>query len=195
MSYEKDLRVLKTRRLIRDALVTLIEKKGFKNITVNDIAEQAMINRSTFYHHYTDKYELLDQMVNELIAELMTLVAPEAHVKGGKLEYSSFVDTIQTILSVVAKDAQLVKVVMSDNEMIRIRRRMENTLKEKLDKSFQEQILISKDLFLELITSLYMAAIEWWVNNDMKYSAGYMAEQLVRMLAAGPVKTAGLGSM
>lgn len=154
-----------------------------------------MINRSTFYHHYTDKYELLDQMVNELIAELMTLVAPEAHVKGGKLEYSSFVDTIQTILSVVAKDAQLVKVVMSDNEMIRIRRRMENTLKEKLDKSFQEQILISKDLFLELITSLYMAAIEWWVNNDMKYSAGYMAEQLVRMLAAGPVKTAGLGSM
>lgn len=115
--------------------------------------------------------------------------------KGGKLEYSSFVDTIQTILSVVAKDAQLVKVVMSDNEMIRIRRRMENTLKEKLDKSFQEQILISKDLFLELITSLYMAAIEWWVNNDMKYSAGYMAEQLVRMLAAGPVKTAGLGSM
>lgn len=49
MSSDHDLRVIKTRRLIKDAFVKLSGEKGFKNITVNDISDKAMINRSTFY--------------------------------------------------------------------------------------------------------------------------------------------------
>jgi AcrR family transcriptional regulator len=60
-----DPRVTRTRKLIRDALTTLIAEKSFEAITVQDIAERATINRATFYAHYTDKFALLDSLVRE----------------------------------------------------------------------------------------------------------------------------------
>jgi len=73
-----------------------------------------------------------------------------------------------------------------------ISKKFENALIEKLDICFPDNILISRDLFLELITSLYMSAIRWWLNNDMKYSSNFIAEQLVKLLVAGPCKTVGI---
>jgi AcrR family transcriptional regulator len=55
-----DPRIRRTRLLLMDALVELLKKKGFDQISVQDIAEEATINRATFYAHYPDKYALLE---------------------------------------------------------------------------------------------------------------------------------------
>jgi len=55
-----DPRIRRTRLLLRDALARLLTKKGFDEISVQDIAEEATINRATFYAHYPDKYALLE---------------------------------------------------------------------------------------------------------------------------------------
>lgn len=192
MSNENDLRIIKTRRLIRDSFVELLNIKGFSGITINNIADVAMINRSTFYLHYTDKYDLLQQIMEEAIQNILQLVAPEAHIIDGKLEYDSFVQNISSILKTVESDAMLYKIILNDKEMSGISKKFENALIEKLDICFPEYILISRDLFLEMITSLYMSAIKWWLNNDMKYSPNFMAEQLVKLLVAGPIKSIGI---
>ncbi len=62
----EDLRVRRTRKLLQKALIELTIEKGFSGVTVRDIAERAMVNRSTFYRHYLDKYELLSQYLEEL---------------------------------------------------------------------------------------------------------------------------------
>lgn len=62
----EDLRVRRTRKLLQTALMELTIQKGFDSVTVTDICEQAMVNRATFYRHYADKYDLLDQYMNEL---------------------------------------------------------------------------------------------------------------------------------
>jgi AcrR family transcriptional regulator len=191
MSNENDLRIIKTRRLIRDAFIELLDKKGFGAITINNIADEAMINRSTFYLHYTDKYDLLHQTMEEAIQNILQLVAPEAHITDGKLEYDSFVQNISSILKTVESDATLYKIILNDKEMSGISKKFENALIEKLDIYFPDHILISRDLFLDMITSLYMSAIKWWLNNDMKYSPNFMAEQLVMLLVAGPTKSIG----
>ncbi|HTV73220.1 MAG TPA: helix-turn-helix domain-containing protein [Candidatus Acidoferrales bacterium] len=64
-----DPRVTRTRRLIRDALVSLLAEKSFESITVQDIAERATVNRATFYAHFTDKFALLEAIVREDVAE------------------------------------------------------------------------------------------------------------------------------
>lgn len=56
-----DLRVIKTKKAIHDAFLELIQTKGYDKITVQDIAEKAMINRNTFYLHYTDKFDLMEK--------------------------------------------------------------------------------------------------------------------------------------
>ncbi|WP_054708065.1 TetR/AcrR family transcriptional regulator [Secundilactobacillus paracollinoides] len=55
-----DLRTKRTRAMILNGFNALMQQKQFTKITVNDIAAAAFINRSTFYVHFTDKYELLE---------------------------------------------------------------------------------------------------------------------------------------
>jgi len=61
----EDLRVRRTRKLLQQAFIELTVEKGFAALTVRDIAERAMVNRSTFYRYYLDKYDLLEQYMNE----------------------------------------------------------------------------------------------------------------------------------
>lgn len=61
-----DLRVRRTRKLLQQALIEGAIEKGFAALTVRDITERAMVNRSTFYRHYLDKYDLLEQHLNEI---------------------------------------------------------------------------------------------------------------------------------
>lgn len=61
-----DPRVKRTRTLIVDAFSTVLHEKGFQAISVQDITERAGINRTTFYLHFTDKYDLLDYNIAQL---------------------------------------------------------------------------------------------------------------------------------
>ena len=51
----------RTDRDITNALLLLLEKNRFEKITVAQIIEEAGINRSTFYQHFSDKYEIVER--------------------------------------------------------------------------------------------------------------------------------------
>jgi AcrR family transcriptional regulator len=55
-----DPRVKRTRQLLHQAVLDLLNEKPFRNITVQDIADRATVNRATFYAHYEDKYALME---------------------------------------------------------------------------------------------------------------------------------------
>lgn len=61
-----DPRVKRTRALISNAFSEVLHEKGFQNISVQDIAERAGVNRTTFYLHFTDKFDLLDYNIAQL---------------------------------------------------------------------------------------------------------------------------------
>lgn len=69
---EADPRVKRTRKLMVDAFFTLMAEKGFHAISVQDIAEQATVNRATFYTHFEDKFALLDWVVRDTFREALT---------------------------------------------------------------------------------------------------------------------------
>jgi AcrR family transcriptional regulator len=68
-----DPRIRRTRQLLEQALEKLLETKEFEKISVQDIADQATVNRATFYDHYNDKSALLVSMIgcrfHQLLAE------------------------------------------------------------------------------------------------------------------------------
>ena len=66
-----DPRIRRTRQLMQQALAKLLEKKEFDEISVQDIADVATINRATFYDHYTDKFSLLECMVGSRFHDLL----------------------------------------------------------------------------------------------------------------------------
>lgn len=73
---ELDPRVKRTRLLITEAFTELIDEKGFQSITVADITERATINRSTFYAHFEDKFDLFDFVVLSSFLETLHTKLP-----------------------------------------------------------------------------------------------------------------------
>ncbi len=67
MEHKLDLRVIKTRNNIKNTFIQLLNEKDFDQITVQNILEKALINRSTFYKHYTDKFNLAKSITEEVL--------------------------------------------------------------------------------------------------------------------------------
>lgn len=78
----EDLRIIKNKRNMEAALIGLMKEKPFSKITIQDICKSALVSRSTFYAHYLDKYDLLENIVDRYVALLQELVASRFSAAG-----------------------------------------------------------------------------------------------------------------
>src|ERR1700739_4628331 len=69
-----NLRVRRTQKLLREALIELIEERGFEALTVGDLTERAMVSRAAFYRNYQDKYDLVEQIFEEALSTLFEAI-------------------------------------------------------------------------------------------------------------------------
>ena len=74
MSKNMDRRVRKTRAQLRQGLAELLKEKSLKEITVKELVEKVDINRSTFYLHYADIYDMMEKIENELTGDIEDLI-------------------------------------------------------------------------------------------------------------------------
>ena len=72
-----DPRVKRTRKLLQQAFQELMTERGFQDISVQEIADRAEINRATFYAHFEDKYDLLRASVSDALEQQLNGVLPE----------------------------------------------------------------------------------------------------------------------
>ena len=99
MAEKVDRRVRKTKAQLRAGLARLMQKKSIKEITVKELVEEVDINRSTFYLHYTDIYQMLESIEAELMDEVSHLVEdyPLDPLNNKESSYP-FIEQIFTIL-------------------------------------------------------------------------------------------------
>jgi AcrR family transcriptional regulator len=71
-----DPRVKRTRQLLLQAFVELLAEKGFRALSVQDIAERATVNRATFYAHFEDKYALMESFIREGFEQMLASKLP-----------------------------------------------------------------------------------------------------------------------
>ena len=73
MSSKKiDRRKKYTRMVLKESLLEILKSKPITSITVKEICERADINRSTFYSHFNDQFDLLFQIEEELIDDMIS---------------------------------------------------------------------------------------------------------------------------
>lgn len=63
-----------TKADLKTALTILLEKKDFESISVSDITREAGVNRGTFYLHYIDKFDMMDQLIDEILQNILILL-------------------------------------------------------------------------------------------------------------------------
>lgn len=94
MTEKQDLRVIRTHKLIRNALIELLKNQAFDNIAVQDIVDTAMVNRATFYKYYSGKSDLAGAM----IADFKTEYAQFLTARHQTDDLNSFFETVTQIL-------------------------------------------------------------------------------------------------
>ena len=93
METKTDPRVARTRKLIEDAFLEVMNEKGFEELSVQDVADRAGINRVTFYSHFVDRYALLRHAIRK---------AFEAEVEGkGLADRSLSAESVRNLFVVV----------------------------------------------------------------------------------------------
>lgn len=71
---KQDRRIRRTRRLLKESLIQLMQEKEFMNISVREVTERADLNRGTFYLHYQDTRHLLQDIENETLLEFQQML-------------------------------------------------------------------------------------------------------------------------
>lgn len=167
-----DPRVIKTLRQIDCALLDALKKLPFQKITVDVLCRSAMINRSTFYKYYIDKYDLLDRYLNRVLSEFRENTIVEfinaAPAKIQDLVYIRyFENTLNFIFS--KKDEYLI-LWHADinqqiyNEMIRIiHDSIISTLRSDTGSDTEKDRFA--DLYAYLFASNMMSLVHWWFKN------------------------------
>jgi AcrR family transcriptional regulator len=153
-----DPRIVRTRKLLQQALVNLMKEKPFDNISVQDIAEAATINRATFYDHYPDKFALLECTVgtrfNELLAERGVTFTCASALKAIALGVCDFIADSQQLCS--EKGGQMEPHM--ESAIIAVVRRM---LLEGLQKHPSSQPISPQMIATTASWAIYGAAKEW----------------------------------
>ncbi len=80
MPNQKDRRVIRTKKILRKELMNLLQTHNIKDITVKQLTDLADINRGTFYIHYKDIYDMLDQIENEIFQDFNTLLSRHSEI-------------------------------------------------------------------------------------------------------------------
>ncbi|ASJ20133.1 TetR family transcriptional regulator [Brachyspira hampsonii] len=68
---KKDLRIIKTQKLLKDSLLELLKNNSLKDISVTEICEHALVNRVTFYDHFNNKEELLNSIIDDIKEDII----------------------------------------------------------------------------------------------------------------------------
>ena len=132
----EDLRVKRTKSNIENAMMQLIDEKGFSNVRMTEIAERAMVNRNTIYLHYESKEEIVISLVDEAFKNswndmnIEELVKQKSTRKNLSAVYTKLFNTLQDNLELyrmVLTDASLSGLL--DKRILKIRNSFVKTLK------------------------------------------------------------------
>lgn len=161
-----DLRILRTKRAIREAFFKLIKEKGFDSITVKDITDEAMISRNTFYLHYSDKYDLLNKISNELMRKVFMRVTNEVR-KIDNLDFTieCTAKMLQIIQKIIDEDREIYYLLLTDNGTVVFGEKIEKTIRAALD-LIKADIQGISDLSIEYIVTGMKGIIRYWVTHD-----------------------------
>jgi AcrR family transcriptional regulator len=192
-----DPRVKRTRQLLRQALMDLIPEKGYNAITVQDITDRATLNRATFYLHYRDKDDLLYKGMREVLDEL-TASNPPLVSESGVLSVDETHITIEREFKHVAKNLSFYRAMLGENGVWGFAHKLQNYIYE-LTRHRLISVLgelptgpVPTEIVLAYIATAYVGIIQWWVEQDMPYSTGEMADKLVQLYALGIYQALGL---
>lgn len=182
MEKEKvDQRVRLTRNLLKNALVQLMQEQHISKISIRALCEVADINRSTFYVHYTDQYDLLNKIEQEVLDNLNKYLGKHDLTDDRPIS----VQVLTRVLDYVKENVELFKALLSENcdfafqkDLMELAQVISSQQNQSLDAGTQEYIKI-----FGLTGTISM--LQKWLHGGMYESPAQMSEFIIQVLYYG----------
>ena len=185
MAPKQDRRKERTEKEILNGLIALMQEKSMKNISVRELAERIDINRSTFYLHYTDIYDLIEKTENRLVEQILSVLPEESG-----FQERQFFDFLERLVTILKENQALCNVLMSPNGDIAFMDKIQQFMWDRALAMLAHMVppmLERKDL--EYATSFYingcLGLISSWLQAGCQGSATHMAELAFILLRSG----------
>ncbi|PTM59596.1 TetR/AcrR family transcriptional regulator [Desmospora activa] len=199
MSKKIDRRKIRTKKLLRQALLELIEEKGVKGVTVSNLTNHADINRGTFYLHYRDVDDLMKQWQEELFTALRS--------RTQEINLYDFIrfsakdkpyPVLISILEFIAEQADFLKVLFGPKGdpsfLLKWKQFMRERVTEKLEISQpeEERMLVPREYLITIVISTQLGIIQHWIETGLQHTPEEIATIMTRIAGRGPLATLGL---
>lgn len=181
----QDIRITKTQRALSIAMLSLLEKNSFQKITVNDICQEALVSRSTFYTHFEDKYMLLQFCMQELGSMMMEKAQTPDPQERMRASLQAIYDHARVYHNIFLADP--------NRELLSMIRRHFTTLVSTIIKKHDtgNKLLDNTPELIALYCAGGVSAlIGWWIEEDFPVSVDEMAacqHALLRDTIAGQI--------
>lgn len=186
-----DRRVQRTRALLRDALMRLIVREGYDDITIKAITDEANVARTTFYLHFANKDELLFSTLRDLYEDLRT----SSHLPTAEDMLAPSLDTVETTdFDHVREYADFYRVMLSERGSAAFLTQVRQYLAEIVAAEIIAQVLpphqrdqarLPIEMMGYAIAGAQIAVIKWWLDNDMPHDTQEISLMMQQFLSHG----------
>lgn len=181
-----NVRVRRTKKLLREALIELIEEQGFEALTVGAITERAMVSRAAFYRNYQDKYDLVEQIFEEAVGALLH--------SAGTLGQEHPSEPWVTFFEHIAEYERLYRVLLgrkgSPQFVWKMRASLVNLIRERghppgsSNTPDHSRHIFSSEFVPHLVAAMFVEAITWWLEHGRPSAPKEMATRSALLAAA-----------
>ncbi|WP_044482114.1 TetR/AcrR family transcriptional regulator [Paenibacillus antibioticophila] len=180
-----DLRIQRTKQLLHDAFVILLQEKPFFKISVNNLTTRAGINRVTFYLHYKNMEEFIEHFLEEYVMKIQEVVfryydeaLPREEREKRIFEY---------LLTYIQENRVVYHLLFVQKALPQFDQRVIHSLKSKTVNHIHEyrrslsDYEMPKEVASWYAISAMFGTITFWLEQDLPYSPNYLADKIVRL--------------
>lgn len=181
-----NVRVRRTQKLLREALIELIEERGFEALTIGEITARALVSRAAFYRNYQDKYDLVEQIFEEAMSALLNEI--------GDLGPEHPPESWVTFFEHIAHYDRLYRALLGSKGSPRFVRKMRASLAGLIKERGRlphgpgapdRPTHASSDEFVpDLVAALFVEAITWWLEQGRPYTPKEIATRTALLATA-----------
>ncbi|AKS70074.1 TetR family transcriptional regulator [Staphylococcus schleiferi] len=160
-----DKRIKKTQKAIKQTILNLLQEKQIEEITVTDICEESEIVRRTFYAHYTDKYDLIEHIMDDYISDFIEICHFKENVDFtlGNIKWFQY----------LYENREIFNTLFRSSISSLFNRKLENIINEQIELKLREDLMnndLRKETLLKFLTSAVLGVmIDFTVSKDDDY--------------------------
>lgn len=174
-----DRRIRKTTGALKHSLTQLMKEKKLRDISVKELTELADVNRGTFYLHYRDVFDLLEQSEDELICLIRDAIARYSK-DDAPIFNENLIPLFQDIYRICLDNVDMVRILIGENGDIKFLNNLQLLLRDRFLSDWgnliRKQRLEHFDAYFAFIVGGCISLLQYWFRSGMKESPEELAE-------------------